>query len=165
MRIAIIGYGRMGKTIEALSINRGHKISKIIDINSADKLSDLSVENTDVVIEFTNPKVAFDNLSSVADRSIPIVSGTGILEVNTQKETWINDLTEDIDKLSIVSKRIDEVPGTHTIRYESEVDQISISHEAFSRQGFALGAVVAAEWIVGKQGIYSMRDVLSIEGV
>jgi len=238
MKIAIIGYGKMGKTIESLCINRNHQISKIIDLNNEKHLYELDIENTDVAIEFTNPEVAFENLSVLAESAIPTISGTtgwlknydelcakvkngggaflyssnfsigvnlffalnrqlaammnnhnaynstieeihhihkldspsgtaislaeGILESDNRKNQWINDLTEDQNKLSIVSKRIGETPGTHIVRYESEVDQITITHEAFSRQGFALGAVIAAEWIYGKKGIFGMDDVLKI---
>lgn len=238
MRIAIIGYGKMGKTIEALAKDRGHSIAAVVDYDTDLSISDLSAEAVDVAIEFTNPEVAFQNLSVLAQKKIPVVSGTTgwldryqeIVDLNIthssaflyasnfsvgvniffavnqyvaklmgpqsayhptmeeihhihkldapsgtaislandiinelpQKQKWINETSEDNESLAIISKRIDEVPGTHTVRYESEVDQITITHEAFSRQGFALGAVIAAEWIKGKSGIFSMKDVLNI---
>lgn len=238
MRIAIIGYGKMGKTIEALAKERGHSIAAVVDHDTDLSISELSDEAVDVAIEFTNPEVAFQNLSVLAQKKIPVVSGTTgwldqyqeIVDLNIahssaflyasnfsvgvniffavnqyvaklmgsqsayhptmeeihhihkldapsgtaislandiinelpRKQKWINEPSEDNESLAIISKRIDEVPGTHTIRYESEVDQITITHEAFSRQGFALGAVIAAEWIKGKSGIFSMKDVLNI---
>lgn len=238
MRFAIIGYGKMGKTIEALALERGHTISAIIDTHTDRSLSDVSQETTDVAIEFTNPEVAFQNLSHLAHHQVPTISGTtgwlskyeelctlvgendsallyasnfsiGVniffdinrrlaklmgthpsykvsmeeihhihkldapsgtaitlaADIQLQQahiEGWVNEESSDNKTIGIVSKRIGEVPGTHSIDYASDIDKISISHEAFSRQGFALGAVIAAEWIHGKKGIFSMKDVLDI---
>lgn len=238
MKIAIVGYGKMGMTIEALAKGRGHDIAAVIDHDTKLSISDLSTEDVDVAIEFTNPDVAFHNLCSLAEKKIPVISGTtgwldryqevvnltnahgsallyasnfsigvnmffavnqyvaslmaaqkdyqptmeeihhihkldapsgtaisladDIIDALPHKTKWINQSADDDDSLAIISKRIDEVPGTHSIRYESQVDQITITHEAFSRQGFALGAIIAAEWINGKSGIYTMKDVLKI---
>ena len=238
MNIAIIGYGKMGKTIEKIAISRGHTISAIVDRDTEHSLDSLSNESTDVAIEFTNPKVAKDNLLLLAEKQIPVISGTtgwlddyetvcnrikdnnsalvyasnfsvgvnvffavnkilasymskhddynvsvkeihhihkldapsgtaitiaeDIIEKLPHKSSWVNDSTDSKDVLSILSEREGEVPGTHQISYHSTIDSITISHEAHSRQGFALGAVIAAEWLNGKQGIYTMQDVLGI---
>ncbi len=84
-----------------------------------------------------------------------------IVEQIKNKEKWVNNLTNNKNELEIVSKRIDEVPGTHSITYACNVDEITITHIAHSRKGFALGAVIAAEWLVGKKGIYGMNDLMS----
>ncbi len=238
MNIALIGYGRMGQAIEALATKRGHLISLRIDKDSPHKITDISPDNTDVIIEFTNPEVAFANLSQAVKTAVPCISGTTgwldqyddlcsevaaakagflyasnfsigvnlffalnqhlaklmaaqpdytvsmeeihhvhkldapsgtaitlaeqIIDRQEAKTKWVNDRIEDSDSVGIVSKREGEVPGTHSIRYESDIDQITITHEAFSRQGFALGAVMAAEWMQGKAGVFSMSDVLSL---
>lgn len=238
MKIAIIGYGKMGKTIEALAKERGHEIAAVVDHDTELSIADLHPDAVDVAIEFTNPEVAFHNLSTLAQNQIPVISGTTgwldrfqeVVDLNQKhtsaflyasnfsvgvnlffalnqhlaklmapqagykprmeeihhihkldapsgtaislandlidelpdKTKWVNEEPHDTEAVGIISKRIGEVPGTHSIRYESAVDQITITHEAFSRQGFALGAVIAAEWIVGKTGVYSMRDVLAI---
>lgn len=86
-----------------------------------------------------------------------------VIEQISDKTKWVNELTSNKNELGIVSKRIDEVPGTHTITYSSEVDDISITHLAHNRKGFALGAVIAAEWIVGKKGIFGMNDMLNLK--
>ncbi len=238
MNIAIIGYGKMGKTIERIAMSRGHHIGAIVDRDTNLSVEDLSKETIDVAIEFTNPEVAKTNLLSLADKQIATVSGTtGWLEayedvcnrfvqnqssiiyasnfsvgVNVffainkklasfmaehtdynvsmeeihhihkldapsgtaitlaedimqhipQKKSWVNESNTDSDKIPIISKRHGEVPGTHTIQYKSAIDSITISHEAHSREGFAMGAVIAAEWLKGKKGIFSMQDVLGI---
>ena len=238
MRIALIGYGRMGQAIEKLAKERGHQISMIIDRDTEHSIEDLSPDNSDALIEFTNPEVAYDNLHAAIASGVPCISGTTgwldkyneicthvkavngaflyasnfsigvnlffalnqrlaqmmapqkdyaismeeihhihkldapsgtaitlaeqIIGHNTTKNKWVNDRVEDSDTIGIVSKRDGEVPGTHSIRYESDIDQITITHEAFSRKGFALGAVMAAEWMDGKTGVYTMRDVISV---
>jgi 4-hydroxy-tetrahydrodipicolinate reductase len=86
-----------------------------------------------------------------------------VIEQISDKTKWVNELTSNKNELGIVSKRIDEVPGTHTITYSSEVDDISITHLAHNRKGFALGAVIAAEWIVGKKGVFGMNDMLNLK--
>lgn len=228
----------MGKTIEALAKERSHSIAAIVDHDTELLIEDLNADAIDVAIEFTNPEVAFRNLSTLAKKQIPVIcgttgwldrfqevvdlhhkhssaflyasnfsigvnlffalnqhlaklmapqtgyalsmeeihhihkldapSGTAISLANDliaelpEKTKWVNEKPNDEAAVGIISKRIGEVPGTHSIRYESSVDQITITHEAFSRQGFALGAMIAAEWIVGKTGVFSMKDVLAI---
>lgn len=232
MKIALLGYGRMGKEIEKIALSRGHEIvirkdvDDIIDINLAD-----------VAIDFSVPSSAFNNISNCINNKVPVISGTtgwldkyeeavalckeknsafiyasnyslgvniffelnkqlakmmrsledydismeeihhtkkldapsgtaitlaeGVIE-NSSKNNW--KLGDEASKgnIPIVAKRIPDVPGTHTVWYDSEVDAIEIKHTAHSRKGFALGAVVAAEWIVGKKGVFSMKDVLNI---
>jgi len=86
-----------------------------------------------------------------------------IIENNSSKQKWVNALTENKNELAIISKRIDEVPGTHTVTYSSAVDEISMTHIAHNRKGFALGSVIAAEWVKGKKGIFGMNDLLSTD--
>jgi 4-hydroxy-tetrahydrodipicolinate reductase len=83
-----------------------------------------------------------------------------IIENNKQKQKWVNNPTENKNELGIISKRIDEVPGTHTVTYNSAVDEISMTHIAHNRKGFALGSVIAAEWVKNKKGIFGMNDLL-----
>ncbi|WP_372755512.1 4-hydroxy-tetrahydrodipicolinate reductase [Mariniflexile sp.] len=233
MKIALLGYGKMGKTIEQIAIKRGHTV--VLTVDKDDEGYDIT--KADVAIDFSIPTVAFNNISNCINNNVPVISGTtGWLEnydnavalckekkgafiyasnyslgVNiffelnktlakmmstlkqykvtmeeihhTQKldapsgtaislandiiannanfEQW--KLDESAEKtIPIVAKRIAEVPGTHTVNYESEVDTITIEHVAHTRQGFALGAVIAAEWIVGKTGVFTMNDVLNI---
>ena len=233
MNIALLGYGRMGQTIEQIALKRGHQIVLIVDKDD----TDYDITKADVAIDFSIPNVAFQNISHCLNNHVPVVSGTtgwlddfdkalalckvkqggfiyasnyslGVnifFELNktlarmmstleqynvsmeeihhTQKldapsgtaislandiisnhnhvEAWGLDKTND-RTIPIVAKRIPEVPGTHTIKYNSEVDSITIEHVAHNRQGFALGAVIAAEWLVGKTGVFSMKDVLGI---
>ncbi|MFK7900011.1 MAG: 4-hydroxy-tetrahydrodipicolinate reductase [Cyclobacteriaceae bacterium] len=237
MNIALIGYGKMGKAIEAIAKARGNNISAIIDFNNQEELEKLSPETTDVAIEFTQPTTAFNNLKACMEQGIPVVSGTtgwldqkptlekicqenkgaffyasnysigvnlffsinqklaqlmnpfneyqitmdeihhihkkdepsgtaitlaeGIIDHVSRKNTWEMNNAEG-DKIGISSFREGEVPGTHVIKYQSEIDTIEIKHEAHSRQGFATGAVVAAEWLAGKQGVFGMNDMLNL---
>ncbi|MBP0904368.1 4-hydroxy-tetrahydrodipicolinate reductase [Mariniflexile gromovii] len=233
MKIALLGYGKMGKTIEQIAIKRGHTI--VLTVDKDDEEYDIT--KADVAIDFSIPTVAFDNISNCINHNVPVISGTtGWLEnydnavalckekkgafiyasnyslgVNiffelnktlakmmttlkqynvsmeeihhTQKldapsgtaislanDIIANNANYDAWKLDeaaektipIVAKRIEDVPGTHTVNYESEVDTITIEHVAHTRQGFALGAVIAAEWIAGKTGVFTMNDVLNI---
>ena len=233
MNIALLGFGKMGKTIEKIAINRGHTI--VLKIDKDD--TNYDIKKADVAIDFSIPNVAFNNISNCIKNGIPVISGTtGWLEnydnavalckekkgafiyasnyslgVNiffelnktlarmmstlkqyhvsmeeihhTQKldapsgtaislandiianngnfNNWKLDESENFT-IPIIAKRIEDVPGTHTINYESEVDTITIEHVAHNRQGFALGAVIAAEWIIGKTGVFNMNDVLNI---
>lgn len=231
MKIALLGYGKMGKTIESIALERGHKIVIKADIGSHYNITD-----TDVAIDFSVPEAAFGNISNCLSNGVPVVSGTtgwlkdyekavALCEVNkgafiyasnfslgvniffelnkslakmmsaldqykvsieeihhTQKldapsgtaitlanaiieeskyKKWTLD-TPKSDEIGIIAKRIENVPGIHEITYESKVDTIQIKHSAHSREGFALGAVIAAEWIIGKKGVFSMKDVLNI---
>jgi 4-hydroxy-tetrahydrodipicolinate reductase len=85
-----------------------------------------------------------------------------IIEQMDSKQQWVNKEQGDANELSIISKRLDEVPGTHSVTYASDVDEITISHVAHSRKGFALGAVLAAEWVIGKKGVLGMEDMLDV---
>ncbi|OIN58337.1 4-hydroxy-tetrahydrodipicolinate reductase [Arsenicibacter rosenii] len=238
MNILLLGYGKMGRTIEKIALDRGHHIAGRIDVANRQEMESLSGDAVDVVIEFSSPESAYENITYCLKRGWPVVSGTtgwlnhraevealcgqhkgaffyasnysigvnlffrlnkvlaqfmknypsyqvsmteihhtekkdapsgtaitlaeGILENLPGKTGWAEKGPEAIadSVLEIESLREGTVPGTHIIRYGSEVDQIEISHIAHSRQGFALGAVVAAEWLVGKQGIFGMDDLL-----
>lgn len=233
MKIAIVGYGKMGKIIDEIATERGHQI--VARLKETPTLENLN--HPDVVIEFSQPEVAFENISFCIQNQIPVVSGTtgwldkkpqiesltiekktaflygsnfslgvnlffalneqlanlmkpfseydvqlkeihhthkkdapsgtaislaeGIIKNNPNFDQWKLDQTQD-NELGIIAERIDEVPGTHHVYYKSEVDEIEIKHTAFSRKGFAQGAVIAAEWIIGKQGNFSMKDVLGL---
>ncbi|WP_298534400.1 4-hydroxy-tetrahydrodipicolinate reductase [uncultured Algibacter sp.] len=233
MNIALLGYGKMGKTIEQIAIKRGHNVVLTVDKDD----TDYDITIADVAIDFSIPSVAFNNISKCINHNVPVISGTtgwldrydeavalckekkgafiyasnyslGVnifFELNktlakmmsalkqyhvsmeeihhTQKLdapsgtaiSLANDIIaqhESFDSwkldegnettIPIIAKRIEDVPGTHTVDYSSEVDTITIEHIAHNRQGFALGAVVAAEWIVGKTGVFTMNDVLNI---
>lgn len=232
MKIALLGYGKMGKTIEQIATNRGHEI--VLKVDKDDTDYDVSV--ADVAIDFSIPDAAVTNISNCFAAKVPVVSGTtgwldqydhmvalckekeggfiyasnyslgvnlffelnkklaammnnvegysigmeeihhtekldapsgtaitlaeGIIE-QTAKSQWTLDQGDE-DTIPIVAKRIDKVPGTHTVNYDSEVDTIEIKHTAHNRNGFALGAVIAAEWLHGKTGVFSMKDVLGL---
>ena len=233
MNIALLGYGRMGQTIEQIAIKRGHNI--VLKVDKDD--TDYDITKADVAIDFSIPDVAFNNISNCLNNNVPVISGTtgwldnydnavalceekkgafiyasnfslgvniffelnktlakmmstleqynvsmeeihhtkkldapsgtaitlaeGIINNNPHYDGWMLDEKAD-KKLPIVAKRIEDVPGTHTVTYQSEVDTITIDHVAHNRQGFALGAVIASEWIVGKNGVFTMNDVLNI---
>lgn len=238
MKIALIGYGKMGKTIEQLAPARGHKVVLKIDVDNRDQLTAGRLAGADVAIEFTRPESAFGNIVAALEAGIPVVSGTtgwldrleeikticarekgaffyasnfsigvniffalnrylarmmeqqpqydieleeihhtqkldapsgtaitlaqGILDEISRKKFWVNERDSNPKALSIISKRIDPAPGTHEINYHSEIDSITIRHTAHSREGFATGALLAAEWIAGKQGVFGMNDMLSL---
>ena len=238
MKIALIGYGKMGKEIEKIYLSRNHQTGLIIDINNLEELTVENLRKCDVAIEFTTPSTAVDNYFKCFDASIPVVSGTTgwldrreevyqkckekegtffygsnfsvgvnlffelnrkLAEVKTQLPdfkpamrevhhtqkldspsgtalTLANDLIGIIPSLkgweenseveegilAITSEREGEVPGIHSIKYDSDVDFIEITHSAKSRKGFALGAVLAAEFSMGKKGILTMKDMLKI---
>jgi len=230
MKIALLGYGKMGKSIEKIALERGHKI--VIKSDSNTKNYDIS--KADIAIEFSNPDIAFENLKNCIENNIPVVCGTTgwldkyesiensckknnsaflyasnfsigvnlffkLNEYLTKMMNNISDYKAEIEEIhhihkldapsgtaitlanSIIDnskiekwslknssdkevlikvKREDEVPGTHTVTYTSKVDKIDIKHEAFNRSGFAVGAVFAAEWLIDKKGVFSMKDVL-----
>ena len=232
MKIALLGYGRMGKEIEKIAISRGHEIVIRKDIDD-----DIDITLADVAIDFSVPTSAFGNISNCLNNKVPVISGTtgwldkydealalckekkgafiyasnyslgvniffelnkqlakmmkavegysismeeihhtkkldapsgtaitlaeGVIE-NTSKKAWVLGDTATENNIPIVAKRIPDVPGTHSVWYNSEVDTIEIKHTAHSRKGFALGAVIAAEWILDKTGVFSMKDVLNI---
>ena len=232
MKIALLGYGKMGKIIEQVALSRGHEI---VLRKSSDNTFD-GLEFADVAIDFSIPDAAAGNISECLHTNVPIVSGTtgwlaqyddmvalcnekngafiygsnfslGVnifFELNeylakmmakfdqykvsmkeihhTQKldapsgtaitlaediiknskyTNWVLENAKD-NQIEIDAKRIENVPGTHTIEYSSSVDAIEIKHTAHNREGFALGSVIAAEWIVGKTGLFTMKDVLNI---
>ncbi|NNJ88135.1 MAG: 4-hydroxy-tetrahydrodipicolinate reductase [Eudoraea sp.] len=232
MKIALFGYGRMGKMIEQISQKRGHSIVARIDVGT----TEIDYEHMDVAIDFSIPESAVNNIKGCLMAGVPVISGTtgwltqyeevtqlckeqegaflyasnfslGVnifFELNkvlarmmakvktyeasidethhihkldapsgtaiTLAEGIINETgytkwalnNEQKDILPIHSHREGEIPGTHEVNYSGAEDQISIKHIAHGREGFALGAVVAAEWIVGKKGIFSMKDVLNL---
>jgi 4-hydroxy-tetrahydrodipicolinate reductase len=232
MKIALLGYGKMGQVIEKIALQRGHEI--VVRKSIGDSFDGL--ENATVAIEFSAPDAAVENISAALNLGVPVISGTtgwlhdydkmvqlcnkknsafisssnfslgvniffelnaylakimskfedykvGIEEIHhTQKldapsgtaislakgiiensdyNNWTLENPKS-DAILIEAKRIENVPGTHTVSYNSNVDLIEIKHLAHNREGFALGAVIAAEWIVGKHGVYTMKDVLEL---
>ena len=230
MKIALLGYGKMGKVVEKIAFSRGHEI--VFKKTSANSFEGL--QEADVAIEFSIPDAAQKNISESLNNSIPVVSGTtgwlndfhkmenlclkqdtafiyssnfslgvniffelndylakmmskfsqynvSMQEIhhtekidapsgtaislansiisNTKYENWTLDNPQK-NEILIDAKRIENIPGTHSITYNSEIDSIEITHTAHNREGFALGAVIAAEWIIEKKGIFTMRDVL-----
>lgn len=235
MKIALVGYGKMGKTIKQIARNRGHEIVSIIDVNNPEDFESEAFKQADVAIEFTTPATAFDNYMKCFAAGVPVVSGTtgwlnrldevkrmcaeegktffyasnfsigvniffalnkylakimnnfpsydvrmtevhhihkldapsgtaitlaeGILDNLDRKERWTLETSEKPTDLPIHAIREGEVPGIHEIIYESDADIISIKHDAKSRAGFALGAVLAAEFTAGKKGFLGMNDL------
>ncbi|MEI9944906.1 MAG: 4-hydroxy-tetrahydrodipicolinate reductase [Chitinophagaceae bacterium] len=238
MNIALIGYGKMGKAIEEIAVQRGHAIVLKIDEPNLGDFTKENMAKADVAIEFTSPHSAFDNIKKTIGFDIPVVSGstgwTGrmneikewciqnkgafihtnnfsigvniffevnkrlaalmaphpgytismeeihhtqkkdapsgtavtlaeqIIENVKRKEKWVNHVSDNPEELEIISLRIDPAPGTHKVKYSSAIDDIEIIHTAHNRQGFALGAVLAAEFLHDKKGIFSMKDVLGL---
>ncbi len=244
MTILLLGYGKMGRAIEHLALERGHQIAGRINIDNQADLTVLNDTDVDVVIEFSSPESAVINIQHCLERGWPVVCGTtgwleqrdaieqlchetkgaffyasnysigvnlffrlnsvlarlmrnepsyqvsmteihhtekkdapsgtaitlaeGILDELPHKSRWISqeagapnsDVTP-ADAIDIESLREGTVPGTHVIRYDSAVDQIEITHTAHSRDGFALGALTAAEWLIGRKGVFGMDDLLS----
>ncbi len=238
MNIALIGYGKMGKAIEEIALERGHNIIMRIGTANREEMSKVNLQRADAIIEFTRPEAAKHNVLECLEAGVPLVCGTtgwnnglaaakmkatendtaflwasnfsiGVnifFEVNKllaslmngrdeyavsmeeihhtmkkdspsgtaitlaeqildnidSKEHWVEGETQDPEILPIIAKRIDPHPGTHKITYSSPIDDIEIIHTAHSRKGFALGAVLAAEFVAGKKGIFEMKDVLGI---
>jgi 4-hydroxy-tetrahydrodipicolinate reductase len=238
MNIALIGYGKMGKVIEQIALDRGHSVNLKIDLNNISDFTKENLAKSDVAIEFTGPHSAYENLMRCLEAGTPVVCGStgwldqydkvadyckkregallyasnfsigvniffalnkhlakimnrqagydvtmteihhtakkdapsgtaitlaeGILENMDRKKSWVNHTAENASELSILSIREDPAPGTHQIKYHSDVDDIDIIHTAHNRNGFALGAVMAAEYLHNKKGIYSMQDVLAL---
>ena len=238
MKIALIGYGKMGKAIESLMPPRGHEAVLKIDEFNRPSLTAGQLRQADVAIEFTGPESAVDNLLLCFEAGIPVVCGStgwlkdwdrvktacetaggallyasnfsvgvniffsinrrlaalmntrpeydvslteihhtakrdapsgtgitlaeGILETLDRKKDWVNHPSDQPEELEIISERIDPAPGTHKVRYTSDVDDIELIHTAHNRQGFALGALLAAEYVYGKKGIYTMKEVLGL---
>jgi 4-hydroxy-tetrahydrodipicolinate reductase len=236
MKIALVGYGKMGHMIEGIAVERGHEVVLRINIENLEDFTRENLSKADVAIEFTGPDSAFENVMKCIEYGVPVVSGsTGwnnkldearqycsvqngsflhtsnfsigvniFFEINkhlaklmashpeynvmmkevhhTQKKDapsgtavtlaeqvlanhpakkmWVNQETDNQEELSIISERVDPAPGTHIVKYASEIDDIEIIHTAHNRKGFALGAVLAAEYIADKKGVFSMQDVL-----
>ncbi|RKS02172.1 4-hydroxy-tetrahydrodipicolinate reductase [Flavobacterium sp. 102] len=234
MKIALLGYGKMGKVIERIALERGHEIVLKKDESNTYE----GIEKADVAIDFSVPMVAVENISTAINQGIPVVCGTtgwleqydevvelcqekngaflygsnfslgvnlffelndylakmmarfssvykvsmeeihhtqkldspsgtaislakGVIE-NSNYTSWTEEKATE-NQIHIDAKRIENVPGTHSVYYSSDVDFIEIKHVAHNREGFALGAVLAAEWIVGKNGVFSMKDVLDLK--
>ncbi|WP_298138121.1 4-hydroxy-tetrahydrodipicolinate reductase [Flavobacterium sp.] len=231
MKIALLGYGKMGKVIERIALERGHEI--VLKKSSSTTFEGL--QNADVAIDFSIPDCAVENISECLNNGIPVISGTtgwlehydemvalckekqgafiygsnfslgvnlffelndylakmmskfnqynvsmeeihhtqkldkpsgtaislanGIIKNTDNKNNWSIE-NPNSEEVFIDVKRIENVPGTHSIFYKSEVDKIEIKHTAHNRDGFALGSVIAAEWIIGKKGVFTMKDVL-----
>jgi 4-hydroxy-tetrahydrodipicolinate reductase len=236
MKIALIGYGKMGHAIEEIALQKGHEIVLRITDENLEEFNKENIQRADVAIEFTNPYSAVENILFCLKANVAVVCGTTgwltqlnlieekckelngaflyasnfsvgvniffelnkklagllkphpsyrvaieeihhtqkkdapsgtaitlaeqIIELSDEKNKWVNNDTTNKNELSIISKRIDEVPGTHSVKYSSSVDDIEIIHTAHNRKGFAEGAVLAAEFLKGKKGIYSMKEVL-----
>ena len=233
MKIALFGYGKMGKVIDKIAKNRGHEIIYRIEENSIN----YDLKKVDVAIDFSTPKAAFSNINMALENSIPIISGTtgwldhynkavklcnekngaflyasnfslGVnifFEINRQLAKIMNNYPEYVIKMkeihhiekidapsgtaitlaesiiketdyqkwslnkdfkeneiSIEAQRLSDKTGTHEVIYKSDIDEIKIKHAAENREGFGLGAVIAAEWLIGKKGVFSMKDVLNI---
>ena len=236
MNIGLIGYGKMGKTIEKLANAKGHDIVLRISSSNALELNAQNLKSLDVALEFSSPQAAPKNLAILAENKIPTVcgstawldhydeichlfnsndtpflyasnfsigvniffklnsylaelmdkfsaydismqeihhtekvdapSGTAvtladqILDKVQRKNTWTNQKRDNTQQIEIESQRLDDVKGTHSVSYTSGIDNITISHEAYSREGFASGALLASEWIQGKKGIFSFKDIM-----
>lgn len=239
MRIALIGYGKMGRVIETIAVERGHTI--VAKANTEFPIEKIDFAQVDVAIEFTAPDLAVKHINHCVDHQTPVVVGTTawgdqldqvtdyvnkgegallhasnfsigvnvffdinrrlaeLMEPHTSYEasmeeahhtqkldapsgtaislandmmfenknlsSWVHreEKAPEVNKgqIALTSYRREGVPGTHTIRYKSEIDTIEIKHTAHNRQGFALGSVIAAEWLLGKQGVFTMRDIIS----
>jgi 4-hydroxy-tetrahydrodipicolinate reductase len=243
MKIALLGYGKMGKAIEAIALEKNQKAGKNlyeivlkVDVDNRHTITKEELAAVDVAIEFTSPETAIDNIKWCFEANVPIVVGTtgwtkelkniqqlaaetdksflfapnysigvniffeinrklaaimdnyeeydvDMLEVHhtqkldspsgtalfaaldvlkriKRKDKWKNEASDNQATLSIISERTPDVPGTHVVTYSSPIDQIELKHTAHNRTGFASGALLAAEWLVGKKGYYSMEDVL-----
>lgn len=237
MKIALIGYGKMGKTIEQVALGRGHTVVCVIDRDNQSDFDSAAFASADVAIEFTMPAVAVDNYRRAWRAGVPVVSGTtgwtarladvrreveqgghtlfwtsnfsvgvniffelnrhlarlmnrfpnyepslteihhiekkdapsgtaitlaeGIVAELDRTSTWVLGAKNSPDELPIEAVRRGQVPGTHIVRYDSAVDTITIAHEAKNREGFALGAIFAAEFVKGRKGFYTMHDLLN----
>ena len=193
MKIALIGYGKMGKMIEQIARDRGHEIVSIIDIDNQQDFDSPAFASADVAIEFTAPQVAYGNYLKAWAKGVKVVSGsTGWLKdhgdevrkacaeegktlfwasnfsigvaifsaVNRYLAKIMNQFPQyDVEYLRVDHIRRGEVPGIHTIRYDSDADLITITHDAHSRKGFALGAVLAAEYTKDHQGLLTISDM------
>lgn len=246
MKIALLGYGKMGQLIEQFATNRGHEITLKIDAQNAEELTSENLKKADIAIDFSTPHTVLHHIKKCFEANLPLVVGTtgwydqlsqlkeecehnghsllyasnfsigvnlffamnkilaklmnrypqydvqveeihhthkldspsgtaitiaeGVLGNIDRKKAWANELVGNnqhvaykSDQLLIESHRIEEVPGTHTVIYSSEVDDIELKHTAHNRDGFALGAVLAAEWLQGKTGFFSVNDLFDFK--
>ena len=238
MKIALVGYGKMGMAIEEIAVQKGHEIVLKITIDNTEDMTISNLQKADVAIEFTGPESAFDNIRMCIEAGVPVVSGsTGwlakweevkdlcisrqgaliyasnysigvnlffelnqymaklmsayddydvkleeihhtqkrdapsgtaitlaeqVLQNISLKKKWVNQVSDKQDELEIISERVDPAPGTHKVKYTSTIDDIEIIHTAHNRMGFAGGALKAAEFLKGRKGIYTMKDVLGL---
>ncbi len=244
MRVALLGYGKMGQTIERIASDRGHQIVLIVDERNAAELTVSTLSQAEVAIDFSTPSVVRHHINLCFEAGVPLIVGTtgwysdiekvksdciysnnsllygsnfslgvniffsinktlarvmnaykqydvsveeihhtqkldspsgtaitlaeGILSEIERKREWVNDMagstlevSREPEQLIIESHRLEDVPGTHNVIYNSEIDRIEIKHTAYNRSGFALGAVIAAEWIKDRKGFYSVEDIFS----
>lgn len=237
MRIALIGYGKMGRMVEEIAFQRQHHVIIRITSDNQHQFTEKNIKEADTAIEFTSPDAAFDNIKKCIDFGVPVISGTTgwnemlpelkqyclqvngaflhasnfsvgvniffevnkllaklmehqtaydvlikeihhtqkkdapsgtavtlaeqILSILKRKNSWVNNTPGSDEHLQIISERKDPAAGTHHVKYSSEVDDIEIIHTAHNRKGFALGAILAAEFICNKKGVFSMEDVLN----
>lgn len=238
MRIALLGYGKMGKAIEKLACDAGHSVSFKISSKNTAEISQISIDNTDVVIEFSTPSTVVENIKSIVLKGLPIVVGTTawqdsrkeiedfvttnkgamiaasnfsigvnlfwamnkklaelmndypqydvkimeahhmakldspsgtavttadhIIDKLDRKSSWKESHHGESSDLLINALRQPQVKGTHAVKYTSEIDDIELKHVAKSRDGFAKGSIIAAEWLIGKEGVYGMDEVLGL---
>jgi 4-hydroxy-tetrahydrodipicolinate reductase len=238
MKIALIGYGKMGKAIETIAIAKGHHVVLKIGDENLDDFTKTNIQTADVCIEFSTPETAFENVKMCLESGIATVCGStawldklplanqiclendaaflyasnfsigvnlffkinewvaklmnthqdydvsieeihhtqkkdapsgtavtlaeGIIKNNDAKQHWVNIESPKKEALTIISQRIDPAPGTHTIQYKSFIDDITLTHTAHNREGFARGALAAAEFLHNKKGIFTMSDVLRL---
>lgn len=238
MKLALVGYGKMGKAIEETALRHGHEVVLKIDQPNLHEFTKENLSNADAAIEFTGPHSAYENVKSLIEWGIPVVcgstgwtdrleemkqycaakngafiyssnysigvniffelnkklatlmashteyevlleeihhtqkkdspSGTAIslaeqvLDLIKRKKRWVNELSDNPEDLEIISQRVDTTPGTHSVKYSSAIDNIEIIHTAHNRMGFAGGAVVAAVFLKGKKGFFTMKEVLGL---
>jgi 4-hydroxy-tetrahydrodipicolinate reductase len=239
MKIGLVGYGKMGKAIEQIALQRGHHIPYRISNENRDCLRVLNAQSVDIVIEFSQPEAAYENIYACLEKGIPVICGTtgwlerkkeieqychqingtffyatnfslavhiffklnallakymnyypdyevsieevhhitkkdqpsgtaiqlaeDIIQNVDRKNTWINNSTQKADTISILSERVLDTPGTHIVKYASDLETIEIKHIANNRASFAQGVVVVAEWLQGKKGVFGMDDFLKLE--
>jgi len=239
MKLALLGYGKMGREIEKMALQRNHTIVLLIDINNQDELTTSNLKKADVAIDFSTPESAFPNIMKCFEADVPIVCGTtgwldkfkdvisfcekngktffyasnysigvniffeinrklahimnrftdynvsieeihhihkldapsgtaitlaeGIINELDRKKDWILGEEQNVNSISIQAIRENEIPGTHSIKYDSPIDSIDIKHTAKNRKGLALGALLAAEFIKNKTGYFSTKDLMNVE--
>ena len=246
MKIALLGYGKMGLIIERYALERGHEVVLKISLENQAELTVENLSKADIAIDFSAPSAAITNIYTCFEAGVPVVVGTtgwygelqkvkndclssnntllygsnfsigvnvffhvnkvlaslmnnfpaydvqveeihhtqkldapsgtamtiaeGIIDNLERKQEWVNILDGDApadnlkaEQLLIASERVDQVPGTHTVVYSSEVDEIEFKHTAHSRAGFALGAVIAAEWLQDKHGFFNIADIFNFK--